>query len=241
MLSFSLFGIPLMGADICGFNGNTTIPLCNRWSQLGAFYPFSRNHNTDDGIDQDPVALGPLVTVSTRKALTLRYLFLPYFYTLFWAAHTRGETVARPLFVEFPEDSRTYDIDTQFLWGAAFMVIPVLEENALEVTGYLPKGIWYDVYDKTKVVSEGTYFNFSAPEDTIPVLVRGGWILPQQGAEQTTTKARLNNIEIWAAADQEGAAYGQLYWDDGDSLSKYETMRLLNFVIAENPLCITGL
>ncbi|KAJ9599217.1 hypothetical protein L9F63_010301, partial [Diploptera punctata] len=238
LLNFNMFGIPLMGADICGFNGNTTPALCQRWSQLGAFYPFSRNHNTDDGIPQDPVALGPEVVESARKALLIRYSLLPYLYTLFWKAHVYGDTVARPLFFEFPDDEKTYSIDEQFLWGSALMIVPVLKENVTVVSAYLPNVLWYDIYTLSLVNGSGSEKTLSAPLDTIPLLIRGGSAIPAQVPNTTTTESILKNMKFMSHLASNGCAHGSLYWDDGDSLNTYDDQKynLMNFTLAESYL-----
>ena len=128
-----MFGVPLIGADICGFNGDTNEELCARWHALGAFYPFSRNHNADTAREQDPAVLGANVTAAAKTALEWKYSLLPYLYTLFYKAHTSGDTVVRPLFFEFVTDAKSYEIETQFLWGPAVMVVPTLEERATTV------------------------------------------------------------------------------------------------------------
>ncbi len=54
MMNFNMYGITLVGADVCGFIGDTTPTLCTRWMQLGAFSPFMRNHNNKGSMSQEP-------------------------------------------------------------------------------------------------------------------------------------------------------------------------------------------
>ncbi|XP_076462036.1 maltase-glucoamylase-like [Babylonia areolata] len=186
---------------------HSIIELCKRWMQLGAFYTFSRNHNT-------------LGATMSREILETRYWLLPYLYTLFHQVHTEGGTVIRPLHHEFPMDAATHDIDRQFLWGPALLISPILEQGQTSLTYYAPAGVWYDFFSGR---------DFRGPRDvTVPVtptskpvlLVRGGYILPLQKPALNTELSRKNQLKLLVALNDHGTASGTLFWDDGVSIVK---------------------
>lgn len=133
-------GVPFVGADICGFLGKSNGELCARWVEAGAFYPFARDHSA---FEPQELYLWPETRLASRTAMRLRYRLLPYLYTQFYLAHTKGGTVVRPLFFEFPTERDIADIDTQWMLGSAILVAPVLEQKMYSRTVYLPKGTWY--------------------------------------------------------------------------------------------------
>ena len=149
IMNFNMFGIPHVGADICGFYGNITDELCGRWMQLGAFYPFARNHynlSTEGNLikKQEAYELEDKYKDTARNAILQRYSFLRYFYTLMFEVSTdkRG-AVIRPLFYEFPEDENTLKgYEHSFMVGGALKVTPVItEEDSKSNTAnsYFPK------------------------------------------------------------------------------------------------------
>lgn len=84
VLQFQLFQIPFVGADSCGFNGNTDEELCNRWMQMSAFVPFYRNHNERGALSQEPYRWDSVAN-ATRTAISVRYSLLPYWVSSGWS------------------------------------------------------------------------------------------------------------------------------------------------------------
>ena len=115
IMLMNIFGIPLVGADICGFIGDTTPELCARWHVVGSYYPFSRNHNALGQLPQEPwqfteVYEGSMTYLDIMKqAIKDKYSLIRYYYSYFFLASLGTNEFAtqaffKPLFFEFPDD-----------------------------------------------------------------------------------------------------------------------------------------
>ena len=125
---YQIFGIHMVGADICGFHLSTTPELCSRWMQLGAFYPFARNHNEEKYVSQEVYALGDTHLQTSKLSLNLRYSLLKQYYSVFVKSKGMG-SIYRPLNFEFPADEETYKpeyMEEQFLIGNILMGVPMV-------------------------------------------------------------------------------------------------------------------
>lgn len=196
--------------------------------QLSAFFPFYRNHNTLSANSQEAY-VWESVAEASKKAMAIRYSLLPYMYTLFYSAHTTGSTVMRALSWEFPNDPSLATVDNQFLLGPALLVTPVLGQGMTSVQGVFPgvaQGqVWYDWYTQEAMSAQpGENVTIAAPLGHIPVYVRGGHVLPRQEAKYTTNESRSSSWSLLTALDNNGAAFGSLYVDDGESLVQNSTL-----------------
>ncbi|CAH8567370.1 unnamed protein product [Schistosoma rodhaini] len=143
LLSISIVGITLCGADVGGFFGNPDSELLTRWYQAAAYQPFFRAHAHIDSKRREPWLVASEYIDPIRKAIQARYHLLPYWYTLFARSEANGQPVMAPMWFHFPKDVNTFDLDDQYMVGEAVLVRPVTDQGASSVQLYFPKGTWY--------------------------------------------------------------------------------------------------
>lgn len=242
---FGMYGVPVTGADICGFIFDTTPELCARWYALGAFYPFSRNHNDKAAVPQEPYvkmfseALIPTTkdvtyTMFFREASLRRYSLHRYHYSYTHKASTDGTVYFKPLFVNYPDDVETYKrVEQNILLGDSVKVSPILDPGST-ASFYFPEksATWCPIWPKytVKCFPGQSYQQVTIPQDEIFVHIKSGSIIPLQISDLSAVTTFINieqlkglPTDIAVLMDSSNKASGWARFDDGETLdlSKY--------------------
>jgi len=205
-LNIGLSGQPFNGPDIGGFVGDCNGELLGHWMALGAYYPFSRNHNSIDTISQEPWAFGDKIEDVSRTAINRRYRLMPYLYTLFREASQSGMPVMRPVFFADLLDQDLRDEQQTFLLGGDLMIVPRWASGI-----DFPEGDW----DRIK---------FEKDDDGYQpiVLLRPGAIVPVGPVVQSTEDYTTEQTTLLINPAADGSASGTLYHDAGNGYG-YQT------------------
>jgi alpha-glucosidase (family GH31 glycosyl hydrolase) len=217
----------MTGDDICGFNKTSWDNLCARWMSLGAFFPFSRNHNCKGFISQEPFAWGrdSLTYKSSKYALNMRYSLLRYYYTnLFRISLGEKGSFFKPLFFEyFTEENTAKDMAESFMIGDAFLIYPVYKNETDDIEVYMPKDDWSifptgEIF-KSKGNWTGGNITLSGEFNKIHIFMRGGQIFPYQNTFNKfipNSKALTKeNTQLYIIPDSEThIASGDIIFDD---------------------------
>jgi alpha-glucosidase len=240
MLRISLFqdanvgltGMAMVGNDIGGFakkpyEGVVDTPeLFARWIEVGAFYPFSRDHYNNDGKSpmetdaahslawgrQEPWQFGKDVEDISRKYISMRYELMPYLYNAYHAAHEKGNPIMQPLVYQFQSDLNTHNVQDQFMFGDSMMMAPIVYQGATSRNVYLPAGVKWVDYWTGQEYDGGQTINKTADLGTLPIYIKKDSIIPRREVQQYTGEKKLTNLTLDTYLDK--AASYSFYEDD---------------------------
>ena len=244
IFNYNIFGIPLTGADICGFNNNADGKLCARWYNVGAFYPFSRNHNSRSAKDQYPWTFGQNIENIIKKDIMVRYSLIRYFYSqLFLVSLNEKGAFFKPVMFEYPLDKNSYDdIESKIMLGEALLLCAFFENHEKNKTFIFPNSnfnMYPSGFTVLNYTNESNYSNklrksLSGKLNELHLFMRGGYIIPMQDTfdnyVMNTYYLRQQKINLIINPDHEGYSKGTIFFDNDEidtiELEKYIRINL---------------
>lgn len=206
VLNLGLSGVPYIGPDIGGFQGNPSAELYIRWFQMAAFLPFCRTHSASSVKHRTPWSFGEPALSIVRDLLRLREHLLPYFYTLAWKTNQTGHPLVNPLFWADPEDPYLWNIEDAFLLGDVLLVCPILHRQTQTRKIRLPRGHWYHFWTD-EIEAGSNEIELRSTVHQVPLLVRAGYLLPMVENQRLI-------LHLYPSVD--GKCAGEIYSDTGD-------------------------
>lgn len=222
LLTLSISGMPFVGADVGGFfNNPESDELLIRWHQAGAFQPFFRAHAHHDARHREAYLFQGQTLELLRNAISLRYTYSPYWYSLFFESHITGMPMMRPHWFHESYDERTYDLEDQYLLGYALLVKPILDKGVSSIDVYLPgvsgQTAWFDLNNRA-MYQGGQSISLPVGLSTVPLFQRAGTIIPRQYRIRRSVELLMRDpitLDI-VLGDNQGKSYahGSLYVDE---------------------------
>ena len=216
-LNLSLGGFGYWTADVFGLAGQTTPEIHMRYAQWALLNPVARYFVRPKYIDNTrfPWSHNEQVEANFRKYAELRMRLLPYYNTLAHECYQSGAPLMRPMVMEFQNDSRFSGVDDQVMLGDKLMICPIVKQGALSRKIILPEGTWHDFWSEN-TWQGGTDIKYPVKPDCLPILVKGGTILPMGPVSQNIPAGHVFDrleFHIWPPFPSEGVFYD----DDGQS------------------------
>ena len=178
-LHMGITGASLTHSDVGGY---TSFPLLftrskdllYRWAELNVFSPLFRTH---EGSLPD---VNSQFYNSEETWLFLKYCadffrsFKAYKLTVMDEVQEKGYPFWRFLWLHFPSDPNTYNLEGHFLLGAHVLIRPVVRPNMCKTTTYLPAGTWTHLWTNQTLVatSSGLSVLFDVPYGKPSVFLR---------------------------------------------------------------------
>lgn len=211
--SLNMCGFLYVGADLGGFNADTSRDLLLRWLALGVFTPLMRNHSGSDTRRQEFYQFeGP---EDFRSVIETRYRLIPYLYSEYMKAALNGDMLFKPLAFVYPEDEIALQTEDQLMLGNEVMIAPIYTQNATGRMVYLPEEMLFVKFGPEgritqEVLPAGTHFVKVALNE-VPLFIRKGACIPVADPAQTVAGIDPATIRMigWP-----GASYDR-YDDDG--------------------------
>ena len=220
-LSFTLTGNPNFNTDIGGFfcgsyntRGAGSAPrnpqfqeLYVRWMQYALFCPVFRSHGADAPREIWQFGKkGEPVYDAIEQQIRLRYRLIPYLYSMAWQVTSANGSYMRPLFADFAQDKKVWNMTDEFLFGRSILACPIVDPQYTEekiirtdaMTGW-------NRQNATDGSAAGT-IDFTATKTATKYLPKGAawydfWTGRRYGGGQTVTlETRFDRVPMFVRA-----------------------------------------